>query len=372
VPYRPAHKRGVVALQRELWSTDARANTRYFDWKYEGRPRPAEPLLYLALHEGEVVGMRGFHEATLEAGTPSRRFRVLMAGDALIAPAHRDRGLVPRIMALAHADLAGSGYPWLVSYAGANRINTLGLLTLGWRSAGPVRPMGLISARAARDARLRSTLAELPVLWRLSDARFFASAGQRHPFRQLDAAAARVESQPLRLERTPRIDAMVELVERLGHDGRIRYVRDGDYLAWRFRNPLSSYRFLYWEEAGRLEGYLVLGRRTSDLGGWDRVYVADLEASRMDVRAALLSAALRWGRFPDVVTWTASLNAEELELLRREHFVPVDPQDTSRGCPCILVRPATGDAAGAEWMLGGRAILEPASWDIRALYSMRG
>ena len=74
------------------------------------------------------------------------------------------------------------------------------------------------------------------------------------------------------------MDAMAELVERLGHDGRIRYRRDREYLDWRFRNPTSEYRFLYWEES-RLEGYLVLSRRVSDLGAWYRVYIADLEAT---------------------------------------------------------------------------------------------
>jgi hypothetical protein len=34
-------------------------------------------------------------------------------------------------------------------------------------------------------------------------------------------------------------------------------VRDQRYLAWRFLNPRSLYRFLFWE-ASKLEGYLVL------------------------------------------------------------------------------------------------------------------
>ena len=89
---------------------------------------------------------------------------------------------------MAYADLAGSGYPYLVSVGGASRVNTVGLLTLGWKSAGGVRPLGRVTARARSGHRLSRAMSRLPVLWRFSDARFLASADQRHLFRHLDAA----------------------------------------------------------------------------------------------------------------------------------------------------------------------------------------
>lgn len=374
VRYRPEHKALVVELQKQLWSTDASLNARYLEWKYETGPGPSGPFIYLALHQGKAIGMRGFHEAKLEAGTPSRTFPVLIAGDALISAAHRNRGLVTRIMNMAYADLAGSGYAWLASVGGANRINMLGMLTQGWRSAGGVRPVGRVSARAIAGARLSRALARLPVLWRFSDARWLASADQRNPFRHLDAAkagSAPARGSPITLERSPRVAAMTELVERLGHDGRVRYLRDREYLGWRFRSPISEYRFLYWEGT-RLDGYLVLSRRISDLGGWDRVYIADLEATDIGIRSALLAAAMSWGRIPELVTWTASFADAETQLLANQGFAPVNPEDTARGCPCILLRPLSNDLPGAEWMLGARHLLDIRNWDIRVLYSMRG
>ena len=154
VRYRPEHKAMVADLQKELLSSDDRLNTRYLEWKYERTPDRRDSFIYLAFHKAQPVGMRGFHEATLEAGTPTRTFPVLIAGDALISTPHRNRGLVPRIMKLAEADLAQSGYPCLVSLGGANRVNMLGLLTLGWRSAG-AGPTGRPGddARAGRPSR---------------------------------------------------------------------------------------------------------------------------------------------------------------------------------------------------------------------------
>ena len=85
---------------------------------------------------------------------------------------------------------------------------------------------------------------------------------------------------------------MAELVERLGHDGRIRHVRDREYFAWRFLNPRASYRFLYAQSA-RLEGYLVLAAQPGrpDWG----VRLVDWEAVDDRVRRALLVAAFQKG-----------------------------------------------------------------------------
>lgn len=363
----------VADLQKELLSSDDRLNTRYLEWKYEKTPERRDAFIYLACHRGKPVGMRGFHEALLEVGTPTRVFPVLIAGDALISAPHRNRGLVARIMRLAEKDLAQSGYPYFVSVGGANRVNMLGLLTLGWRSAGQVRPLGRVRLRARAGHWLSRVLSRQRVLWRFNWTRLLASADQRHPFRNLDAAHAGSgpEMAPaIALERSPRVDAMVELVERLGHDGRVRYRRDREYLDWRFRDPTKEYRFLYWEES-RLEGYLVLSRLVSDLGGWYRVYIADFEATDMKIRSALLSAATTCGRFPELVTWTASLADAEVRLLESHGFVPVDHVDTSRGCPSILVRVLRNDPPREKWEMASRDLLDIRNWDIRVLYSMR-
>ena len=371
--YRPEHKRSIARLQTGLWSSDTALNTRYLEWKYERNPYVREPLIYVALADGEVVGMRGFHGAKLEAGSPSQTFPALFGDDALIAADYRNRGLVTRIMNAAHADLGSRGHATILSMGSASRMNGMGLMTLGWKSAGGLRPLGRISAKGRRRARLSGIVARQPLIWRFSDCRFLASADERRPFRHLDAALAgrrRVPHLPIVVERKPRLDAMVELVERLGHDGRIRQVRDRQYLAWRFDNPMSDFRFVYCGE-GRLDGYLVLGRRASDLGAFDRVYISDFEARDEAVRAGLLRAAIDWGRFPELVAWTATLSEDTLRAFTASGFVPVDTEEAARGFPCVLARRLPdGELAGA-WTLGGRRLLDLASWDVRVLFSMR-
>lgn len=373
VRYEPEHCELVVELQKELWSSQATQNRRFLEWKYGRNPYGGEALIVLALHGGKAVGMRGFTGARWEAGTPSQVFPVLLAGDTLVSRPHRNRGLVTRIMRRAHADVDATAAGHLFSIA-PSRVNVFGLLTLGWKSAGMLRPVGRSTMLAVSRRSLSNAVGRLPFLWRYRGARWLCGGDERRPFRHLDAVRHGRRGggrSPISIDDQPRPAAMSDLVRRLGHDGRIRQVRDEIYFRWRFENPLAEYRFLYWEEAERLEGYLVLHRGVSDLGDWYRVKIADLEASSRPIRAELLRSAVDHGRFPELVAWAASLAETEAELLRSHGFAPVDAHETTRGCPCILVRPVRDTPPGADWLLGGRRLLDLNDWDVRLLDSMR-
>ena len=165
------------------------------------------------------------------------------------------------------------------------------------------------------------------------------------------------------LAREPRPREMAELVARLPWDGRIRHVRDAAFFAWRFRNPLSEYRFLYAGD-GLLKGYLVLQRYLFDRfdRGW--VSIADWEAEDDSVRAALLDAALDAGRFRLIQTWTAGASDPVRVLLREHGFQDQAVGGIATRNDGLLVRRLGGQG---NWILGGRDLLDIASWDLRML-----
>jgi hypothetical protein len=162
---------------------------------------------------------------------------------------------------------------------------------------------------------------------------------------------------------------MAAVVECFGRDGRIRHVRDATYFAWRFRNPMHEYRFLY-AGGSRLTGYLVLRRAVSDR--FDRIgtYVSDWEAGDVGVMEDLLLTAIRWGGFSHMTAWAAALSEDARRILGRAGFV--DSGASARGMPCVLVRPVRGGRPKEEWTIAGMPLLDRASWDLRMLYSMAG
>jgi hypothetical protein len=62
--------------------------------------------------------------------------------------------------------------------------------------------------------------------------------------------------------------------------------------------------------------------------------------------------------FAELATWTASLDVDTRDLLRRRAFTPIDEADAARGVPGVLIRPVRDDALRTDWTIGGRRLLD--------------
>jgi len=341
VRYNSEFKRAVAEFQTGLWGPDAGLNRRYLEWKYEQNPYANEGRIFLAFHRDLLVGMRGFYGSRWEAGVPSSPMTVLVADDLLIREDHRNRGLVNQIMQAAFEDLRDSGSRFVFNLSGS-KLTVLNSLAMNWKSIGTLRPM------IRRSVGFLSSLKE-----RLS--------GEQSAFTRLDRLAHACAP--------PRTDAMARLIQRLGHDGRLRHVRDQAYLDWRFGNPFREYRFLYAGDT-ELEGYLVL-KRSVNCYEPQRLSIVDFEAVNERVQSTLLKSAVAAGAFPELTVWTSTADNQTLKQLRAHKFEQPDSRPAAI-IPTFLVRPINLELPETEWGLGGRRLLEQSNWDIRMLYSMSG
>src|SRR5581483_3669871 len=252
-------------------------------------------LIHLALSEGRVIAMRGLYGARWEAGCPREEILAPCAGDTVVVPEHRRGPVLARLMQAAADDLAARGVRYAVNLS-ANLAMQLASLIDGWRSLGPLEV-------ATRQP------GERPSWW--------SRVRKQGALAVLDARAAHQRGGRVALAHAPRPAEMANLIERLGSDGRIRHVRDADYFAWRFGNPLARYRFLFWEGSA-LEGYLVLHahrfKREVPLT------IVDWAATTAEARRDLLTAAIGWAGPARLRIWATSLGAEARALLEAAGF----------------------------------------------------
>jgi acyl carrier protein len=369
VPYSDGFKSQVADLQRYLWSSDARLNHDYLEWKYERNPYLQPPLIFLALSDHEVVGMRGVIGSRWELGSPSRSVVLPYATDLVTRPAHRNRGLVTSILTSPFKELAAREHSYVINLS-ASPMTLAVSLRLGWRSAGDV---GLVVRRAwgwSRERQAQRLLHRIPGVWRVADRLAPVVAGVRNrPFRTLDAKSWMRRGQPTQVSvaLAPRPDAMATLVRRLGHDGRLRHVRDVEYFSWRFQNPLATYRF-FFHGGEQPDGYLVLEAPTSDLHDRNTVTIVDWEGADDEVKGRLLDAALTWGGFVAIGAWSNTLPESSRASLAHAGFVqPADTGLLGRRRPAVLVREVRDGANGGDWLLEDRRLLDLTSWDLRPL-----
>jgi hypothetical protein len=258
-----------------------------------------------------------------------RQTPILIADDLLVREEHRNRGVVTQIMQTAFHDLLNSASPFAFNLSGST-LTVLNSLAMGWKSIGPLYSLHRRSHRFLHAI--------------------------KHRFNRTETSAE------------PRPDAMARLVQRIGHNGRLRHVRDQKYFAWRFQNPFREYQFLYAGDS-ELDGYLVLKRSVGCYEPSQQVSIADLEAINATVRSELLAAATAASAFPDLTMWVSPADNQTLEELRDLGF---ERADASPVGPTFLVRAIRPDLPETEWCVDGLKLLEQRNWDIRMLYSMSG
>jgi GNAT superfamily N-acetyltransferase len=370
VSYTPELDTQIAELHRHLGNSDAARNATYLRWKYADNPFLAETLIYVALCEGRAIGMRGMFGTLWQVDDDASRHLLPYADDLVVAPEHRNRGVVSLIMNAAVDDLTRRGFPFAISLS-AGPVTYVASLALGWRSAGSFEPVRRSdnpqqSGQWPRT-QSRALAARMPLLRRW--AQMIRAQRTHELFHNLDREGGANQG-AISVSDSPRSDAMAALVERLPWDGRIRHVRDARYFAWRFRNPRHEYRFLF-SGGQQLQGYLVLQRCLPDQSDLERVNIIDWEATDEQVRADLLAAALRWGRFRRVHAWMASAGDSTRALLLTHGF-ETDPDRVRGGHQGLLVRRVSDRHDTAAWHLGRRELLKIDDWDIRMLYSMAG
>jgi GNAT superfamily N-acetyltransferase len=357
VRYDQTLRDAVLDLQQHHWGADRAANARYLDWKYFESPYADASRIYLALHEGKAVAMRGFFGSRWEVGTPTSVFDMLCAGDLVIDPAHRGHGLFTALMEYVVSDVRGAcPYFFNLSAGSATR---LGALTMGWRDIGPI-PKLVGTTRVGLPSMLRRAGS-------LLTHRF--SGKSVSAFDRIDRlirGGRAIVGNGIVLSKKPQPEEMARLVRDAGHDGRIRHRRDAAYFEWRFRQPRGTYRFLYKMNAS-FESYLVLQIKTGTIG-WP-VSIVDCEARTSGSISELLTAALDMGDLGRVHVWSSAMASEDIETLRRFGFLERKIKSFTDSFSTVLVRPATPELPERPWLLGGRDVLDARNWDLRQLYS---
>jgi GNAT superfamily N-acetyltransferase len=368
VPYQPALKRDLVELRRQVWDSVAETSRRYLEWKYEQNPYSQGPIYYIAVCNGEVVGMRGVYGSRWQVGDTSVDLPV--TDDLIVAEDFRHLGVARTIIRASQRDLAERGFEYALSLS-AGRITTGALLAIGWRPACSFEPVARFDSRRHTLRTLRKFAARRRLIWRIGTYPERATASTK-PFARLDDAGAKRNGHSgahITVEREPRPDAMAELVDRLGYDGRIRHVRDAAFFAWRYQNPTREYRFVYCDSNGHLDGYLVLARSISYDPPTLPFHIVDWEATTVGIRSLLAEKALAWGRFDEIGTWSSALPPDGDTVLTRLGFRPTNGHSPSNGTASVLIGSLNADT---DWTLHGRNLADPKQWDLRRIYSMHG
>jgi len=358
--FHPGLLRGVAELRRSLFGKTLRANTAYFAWMYDQNPYIKEPPLFVALHSGVPVGMRGTLGTRWTCGSFCREHTLPSFTDTGIDPRHRDRGLYAELTSLALEEYEARGYSHVLNVPPTSENFLAATLSTGdFRSVGGHEPLVRKDPRPGTD---RAERAARALYRRIPENTIVDRAWETWTKYHLGLGGsavreARTGGFTISVDARPRPDDMAGLAARLNVDERIRHVRDSQYFVWRYRNPLAYHRFVYAEREADLAGYAVLQCSTS----LRQVDIADLEAVDGDVRDVLLDT-ITTEQFGNLRIWSSTLARDLVSTLENYGFRR--PVEQERYADRFILRPlAAGDD---RWLIEGVDLRRLANWDLRA------
>jgi GNAT superfamily N-acetyltransferase len=369
--YTPDLQRQMSLLQKKLYRSFTWRHTAYMEWKHLRNPYWDEPLIYLALCDNHVVGIRAMFGTCWEAGEADRRIILPCASDAGIAPEYRNSGLFEELTEFAMEDLRSRGFKHVLNLSPTASNYVVSVMTMGWRSIGSSGQMvrqdndrieGLSGKSDSFSRTLLQSAQNHQIYMRTE--RLLRKVFRRHAFIRLENHMQNNDTAPIYVADRPNVEGMEQVVRHAEKDGRLRHVRDQEYLSWRFGNPRFVYRFLYW--GGREpEGYMVLQNRPGDRA----VNIVDWEGRTPVILTDLLDTALNMGMFSTVHVWAASRSDSVIQILERRGFVRPgatgNSPDQYQGR--FMIKSLAHDGS-ADGLLG----LDPEkqeNWDIRMIYS---
>lgn len=162
-------------------------------------------------------------------------------------------------------------------------------------------------------------------------------------------------------------DEMASLVKKLTPNNKIILARDEKFFGWRYKNPLSSYLFVYWLDE-ELKGYLVAQTPLYNYHSMIDFNIVELEAVRSEIKIELLKTLISILGFRSITIWSNMLDEDCKKFLTSNGFC-----ETSSGksvvdyTPTVLIRTMNQPEDKTEF--SGYNILDMNNWDLKMIYS---
>lgn len=335
--FRPELLDGMASVFGLLLGRNSDRSRECLQWKHLEAPTGGGPILLAVTHGAshDVVGMTGYIPTKFAIGSTGRVVRLACWVDLVVRPDHQKRGLGALLETESTTVLKRKGFPAAIGLS-QNPATTALSSGRGWLPIGHATHARLGQPRTADGTSSGGGRLQRLARRGIRAVRRRIASVAPSSFSLFDRRAPRDAPAgfPVEASRDPRPAAMVRLAAACEDGRRLQRVRDEEYFQWRFRNPISNYRFLYKWDDDRLRGFLVMQEFVNQTDG--RVAFVDITTESSQVAVDLLRSALALGGFGHVTMLAHSLADDVHEYLGRHGFRFEGPR---RGVPSLILKP---------------------------------
>ncbi|MEL7186613.1 MAG: GNAT family N-acetyltransferase [Pseudomonadota bacterium] len=320
--YTPKHKRQIAALRSRVFGGTVEQNLNYIEWKYARNPYLDKPHLYVALHQGKVVGVQAMYgNAWIVAGM--NRLCVIPCGaDFIVDEDHRGQGLGTKLLNFKIKEIANEIYDVAMELS-ANISSRSVFAKAGFKRIATYETF--LSGDAAKPSPFSRALKKI--------SKGFFKTRPNDCLAKFDAWAKESHGNIYGASNA-RILEMSQLVSHAQRSEESYHLRDEVYYRWRLKNPLAHYRYIYHENDGSLDGYLIIQVPVAG----HRATIIDWESSTDEIWCKLVAAAVESGAKPLAIVSPGYTDYQMTELKRRNFVSAVENTAPDRPGPGIYLK----------------------------------
>jgi len=333
--YDPAHVEEVSKVQEYLYGLGKDITLKYFQWKYEQNPHSLvkKPLGKIAVHNGKIIGFRGFFPTKWYLGNEENNIFMLSSSDVCVHPEHRKKGLFQKMTEEAIKDYSDYGYKFYINLS-SNQFSTPGDIKMGWKKM------------AARQVLRKSNFLSL--------------------VKYVLAAKAKISLNPFKInlgyyenievsDKPKPADINSLHLQQNKDKGFIYFSRDIEFIKWKYRNNLRKYLFFYYNNGSILKSYIVIGIRRYTPRFTNKADIIDFAQSDNKALEEILKYILRVFSTNIFDVWNFNIDPAVISIFNHfgfsENSYTVRKQKIHQGKRYCLIRPINRDYTEGDWFI---------------------
>lgn len=344
--YRPEFTPQILELLKYLWGGEGNWRQTYFNWKYVENPFVDEVLGIVALHNGRVVGFRGYFATKWGISGTSKTSIILSPGDTCIDPDHRRQGLSV-VMGKWAAQEYATRYKLFLNLS-ATKVSVPGYLKLGFYPLVTKKHLS------------KHTLTGL-IKYVLMPKKRLAMRESRIAFGDFGKISVRD---------SPRAEDMQNVVMAQGQvPSKFTGIRDEKFFEWRFKNRNQKYVFYYYRNSDVITAYVVLNLSANNRRG----YIVDYAGENTTALETIVDWIIKVKHFDILSGYAFGMDNNMTVMLERKGFSTAShvgriEKYLHSECP-ILLRPTDHKLEEKDWFIDDIDLRIFKNWVIKPIYS---
>ena len=343
--YTQAHKEEVINLLPNVWRKEIAESRILFEWKYEQNPFASRPFCFVALHEGKVVGFRGY--LVQEFLFKSQKGKVAALADTITHPDYRRMGIFEALTKYSLEEIAKYNDIVCTYNLSASWPPTGGYLKLGWQPIAPRLSLyyfnypGIIKSIIKKDYKKKAIYTKI----------------------SSEPIIVNIQERALRLELTNKMYArsVSQLAKKDINIGRpFRNSKTEKYYEWRFKNPSSKFIFAFLWEGSELVSFIAY-----NAAGKNTLVVVDYLAKLEDDLKMIISKSKDLLKPLVSSVWTISQPIGSMKIFKccgYKDFNFILNHFKRFKHPPALVRPVKPEVGNKSWLVNGLDLREENNW----------